>query len=81
MEIELNISDISLETVVERVLRLHSGEIFLVKDLFTGVIWKRIGMGKRRDLGRFFLDYARKHSELVEILEKNNANQQLYRKI
>ncbi|MFJ7738421.1 DUF1413 domain-containing protein [Lysinibacillus sp. NPDC097287] len=55
---------------------------FTVKDLFDGITWKRLSIGERCSLGLRILNEARygdlkKH---IEVLKKNSANQQLYKK-
>lgn len=62
---------------IKEVDNLMSGEEFLVKDLFLGYKWKRIAIGVRRDLGRFFYDQMK---SVVDVCDKTSSNQQKYRK-
>lgn len=59
---------------------VHSGEEFIVRDLFRGFEWNRIPRGDRTKLGSMFLVYAQNNGDLIEILDKTPQNQQRYRK-
>jgi len=64
-----------------QILKLESGEEFMVKELFRGYEWKRIKIGNRTKLGSLFLVYAQgEGSSIIEILGKTPQNQQIYRK-
>lgn len=55
---------------------------FTVKDLFDGITWKRLSIGDRSSLGLRILNEA-KYGDFknhIEVLKKNSANQQLYKK-
>lgn len=72
-----------LKKAIQEISCLEIGEEFLVKDLFKGYEWNRLGIGERRTLGSLFLNEI-KHGNLkdtIEIVEKNSSNQQLYVKL
>lgn len=72
-----------LKQAVSEITSLNLGEEFLVKDLFKGYEWNRLGIGERRTLGTLFLNEV-KNGQLqfkVEVVNKNSANQQLYVKL
>lgn len=70
-----------LDYCLEQIKLLEKDEIFLVKDLFKGFEWKRLGT-ERLTLGTLFLSYVKEHPELeIEILNKTSSNQQRYKKI
>lgn len=72
-----------LKTAIQEVPNLEIGEEFLVKDLFKGYEWNRLAIGERRTLGSLFLNEV-KHGKLlniVEVVKKSSANQQIYIKI
>lgn len=65
----------------KEVKKLLPGEIFIVRDLFLGYEWNRIGKGNRTKLGGiFFRNVKEKESSNIEILDKTPQNQQRYRK-
>lgn len=70
-----------LEQAKREVKNLNNENSFLLKDLFLGVQWKELSKDTRIQLGRLFLEYAKNNTNLLEILDKNNSNQQLYKKI
>jgi len=73
---------IDLQTAINTVNNLNSGEEFCVKDLFLGYEWKREKRGKRMNLGILFLHEVEKNlTTVVKKLKKNSANQQVYQKI
>jgi len=56
-------------------------EVFTVKDLFTGIEWKRIPIGKRIQLGsRFFNEVNNNTITGILPTDKTTQNQQQYRK-
>lgn len=70
-----------LEQAKREVKNLNNENSFLLKDLFLGVQWKELSKNTRIQLGRLFLEYAKNNTNLLEILDKTNSNQQLYKKI
>lgn len=71
-----------LTLAVNKLSDVPSGEVFIVRDLFCGVDWKRVPMGTRIKLGSMFLDYVTNPANgiAVELLEKTPQNQQKYKK-
>lgn len=60
---------------------VQSGEVFLVKDLFRGVEWKRIPRRLRAELGSMFFAHVNNRAQDVfEPLGKTAKKQQIYRK-
>lgn len=43
-----------LKQAISEISQLAIGEEFLVKDLFKGYEWNRLGIGERRTLGSLF---------------------------
>lgn len=72
-----------LKIAVQETTYLQSGEEFLVKDLFKGYEWNRLGIGERRSLGALFLNEVKNGhlKEIIQITKKSSANQQIYTKI
>lgn len=70
-----------LQTAINEVGQLHSGEQFIVKDLFKGYLWNRIPRNERLALGSIFLDWISNSNSNVQILDKNSSNQQMYMKL
>lgn len=72
-----------LKQAISEIRKLNVGEEFLVKDLFKGYEWNRLGIGERRTLGSLFLNEVKygQLQSIVEIVSKNSANQQLYVKL
>lgn len=70
-----------LEQAKREVKNLNNDNSFLLKDLFLGVQWKELSKNTRIQLGRLFLEYAKNNTNILEILDKTNSNQQLYKKI
>ncbi len=57
-------------------------ETFIVRDLFTGLEWKRIPRGLRIKLGAMFLLYVEgQNPNAFETVGKTPQNQQIYRRI
>lgn len=72
-----------LKRAIFEIPQLNVGEEFLVKDLFKGYEWNRLGIGERRTLGTLFLNEV-KNGQLqsqIGVVNKNSANQQLYVKL
>jgi hypothetical protein len=69
-----------LEDAINETSNLNEGEIFLVKDLFMGYLWKRIPHGDRLLLGILFLNYVNRTSGSIQKIEKTSSNQQRYKK-
>lgn len=58
----------------------HDDGEFVLRDLFRGFEWNRIGRGDRTKLGSMFLFYAKNDgSLLIEPTEKTPQNQQKYK--
>ena len=73
-----------LNRALNEIQNLDSGEEFLVRDLFKGYEWNRLDLNSRRNLGRFFFEPSQNpylEDGTIIALDKNKANQQLYRKI
>lgn len=72
-----------LKQALSEISNLNPGEIFLVKDLFKGYEWNRLSLNDRRNLGRFFFEESQnpylKNATIIA-LNKNSANQQMYKK-
>lgn len=61
---------------------VQTNEVFIVKQLFRGFEWERIGKGNRTKLGSMFFAYAQnKGSTLIMPLGKTPQNQQQYKKL
>lgn len=70
-----------LSQAIKELKNLQPGEKFLVKDLFKGYEWNRIGKGDRLTLGTLFLNYVNSTSSAkVSVLGKTSSNQQEYQK-
>ncbi len=67
-----------LDEAVRETGNLNVSEIFLVKDLFKGYLWKRIPHGDRLVLGTLFLNYVNKTKGNIQKIEKTSSNQQRY---
>ncbi|WP_079913055.1 single-stranded DNA-binding protein [Paenibacillus sp. 32352] len=73
-----DLMDVAKKTITE----LDQGEEFLVKDLFRGFEWNRIGKGDRTKLGSMFYNYVLNHaSTIINPLGKTAQNQQRYEKL
>lgn len=70
-----------LNQAIEEANNLNSGEIFLVKDLFKGYVWKRIPVKDRLLLGTLFLNYVNTFESSICATEKTSSNQQRYEKL
>ena len=70
-----------LDDAINETRNLKDGEIFLVKDLFTGYFWKRIPHGDRLLLGILFLKHVHQTTSSIQIIEKTSSKQQRYKKV
>jgi hypothetical protein len=70
-----------LEVAISETEYIKKGEEFLVRELFRGYEWNRIGRSERLLLGTLFLNYIRKNGEGIEPAEKTSSGQQKYRKL
>lgn len=76
----LSVSNLLIEAVKE-INDVPSGQVFKVKDLFKGYDWNNFPISVRLTLGSIFLEEAKTGlKDVVEILNKNSSNQQLYKK-
>lgn len=75
----LNVNEL-LEAAIKETENIEEGESFLVKDLFKGYFWNRIGRGDRLLLGTLFLNYVNNAKGCIVAIEKNISGQQRYRK-
>lgn len=58
----------------------HSDGEFVVRDLFRGYEWNRIGRGNRTKLGSMFMSFAQHEgATIIEATEKTLQNQQKYK--
>lgn len=74
--------NILLKEAINELKNVKCGTIFVVKDLFRGYQWNEIDKKIRLDLGRTFLNEIKAGNiKEIEILEKNSANQQKYKKL
>jgi hypothetical protein len=65
----------------EETKNLNSGEEFIVRDLYKGYEWNRLDRALRLNIGKAFMFKVDEYPEFgVEKINKNKANQQLYRK-
>ena len=72
-----------LQKALNEIQHLNSGEEFLVRDLFIGYEWKRLDLNDRRNLGRYFYEPSQNsalQNGIIIALDKNKANQQMYKK-
>lgn len=69
-----------LKEAVSETRKLEAVESFLVKDLFKGYLWNRIGKGDRLLLGSMFLSYVQDHDCGLAVAEKGASGQQMYLK-
>ena len=78
--IDVNTSlDTLLETSIKTISEILPGEKFIVRELFRGFEWNRIGKSNRTKLGGMFYRYITDHKDLsIEPLGKTPQNQQIY---
>lgn len=60
--------------------KLIPGEVFIVRDLFRPIEWRRLSRQTRRDLGRRFWDYITSNNGKSTPLDKTTFNQQKYKR-
>jgi hypothetical protein len=70
-----------LDDAINETRNLDNGEIFLVKDLFMGYVWKRITHGDRLLLGILFLKHINQTTGSIQVIEKTSSKQQRYKKV
>lgn len=72
-----------LSIVIDTLDEVNTGEIFIVKELFRGFEWNRIGKGNRTKLGSMVFAYANgdEGSTVIQSLDKTPQNQQKYKKL
>jgi len=77
--VSINVPDV-LNKIQELV---DKDEVFSLSDLYPRVVWNRISKRERLNLGRYFYDYVSKlnPNNIVEIMEKDSSNRQLYKKL
>ena len=59
--------------------KLHSGEVFLVRELFKGYEWNRISRSDRLLIGTLFLNQINSSRNNIIVIEKTSSGQQKYR--
>ena len=70
-----------LKEAIDELKNIHCGEVFLLKELFKGYEWNRLEMNIRLKLGKLFLYEVVTNPNLnVEVINKNSAYQQIYKK-
>lgn len=60
---------------------LGKGEMFIIKDLFKGYIWRRQERVERLLLGSLFQNYTKQPKSKAQILSKNASGHQKYQKL
>ena len=70
-----------LDISIKETENLIEGEVFLIKDLFKGYEWNRLGHGTRLLLGTLFLNYVHKTGGSIVPVEKTSSGQQRYKRI
>ena len=68
-----------LQSALNEIAHLHSGEDFIVRDLFKGYEWNRIPIGERLLLGTLFLNESNQKGSKVVAVQKTTSGQQKYR--
>lgn len=68
-----------LAQAIDETKRLHTNEIFLVRDLFKGYEWNRISRSDRLLLGTLFLNYVHTSGTRLKPIEKTSSGQQKYK--
>lgn len=76
----MNVNEL-LAYAIKEIEEIEDTEIFLVKDLFKGYVWRRIEIKDRLLLGTLFLNYIHKQTSLVIPIEKTSSGQQKYKKL
>ena len=69
-----------LEQAKVEIENLNEGETFVLKELFKGYEWKRIGQGDKSTLGVLFLNYAQQNPQIIVTKEKNTWQYKMCRR-
>lgn len=67
-----------LDCAINETQKVHSGEKFLLKDLFKGYEWNRISRSDRLLLGTLFLNHVNTSKTDIQAVEKTTSGQQQY---
>ncbi len=67
-----------LREAIQELDKVHSGDTFIVKDLFQGIRWNRFPRNERLLLGTLFLNYIKTERADITPNGKNGSNQQKY---
>lgn len=67
-----------LREAIQELDKVHSGDTFIVKDLFQGIRWNRFPRNERLLLGTVFLNYIKTERADITPNGKNGSNQQKY---
>lgn len=67
-----------LAEAIRELDHVHSGDVFIVKDLFQGIRWNKFPKKERLLLGTLFLNYIKTERTDIEPKDKNGSNQQKY---
>ena len=71
-----------IDNAITKIKTLSYGEIFLLKDLFSGTDWQNLKVGERLFLGKFFKNKVLdKKLEGVTYIGKADNNSAKYQKI
>ncbi|MGN7299087.1 DUF1413 domain-containing protein [Ferdinandcohnia sp. SAFN-114] len=83
MKIDINTSLEELLVIAKDTIKeIEKGEEFIVKELFRGFEWNRIGKGNRTKLGAMFFNFAENEGKQhLKGIGKTPQNQQKYRKL
>lgn len=68
-----------LKEAIQQLHYMDVGDEFLIKDLYTGIKWKRLPRDTRIQIGKLFFNYAETSQGKIEIMAKTTANHQLYK--
>ncbi|MBU3174583.1 single-stranded DNA-binding protein [Clostridium estertheticum] len=70
-----------LNIAISELDNIKSGEVFLLKDLYMGYKWNRLGQVERTNIGILFISEVRDNPSLnLTILPKTASNHQKYKK-
>ena len=67
-----------LKEAIRELDKVHSGDTFIVKDLFQGIRWNKFPRNERLLLGTLFLNYIKTERADITPNGKNGSNQQKY---
>jgi hypothetical protein len=67
-----------LREAIQELDKVHSGDTFIVKDLFQGIRWNKFPRNERLLLGTLFLNYIKTERADITPNGKNGSNQQKY---